>query len=386
MLKFSGKNLMAKNLMAKKLLLFSNLDQHFYAHLLPIALAAKDAGYNVSLLTNITNYAAKIKQSGIEVIPLIMSRDSVNPFLELFTLFKIIQIIRKENPDILHNFTIKPIMYGSIACLFVQNKKMKIFNNFLGMGFIFINQTIIYSIVRKVICTSLSLISRVKKLPYIVQHFDDKKLLIDCKVTQGHNISVQCSVGVNTQDFPLLPEPKGKIIFALIARMLVDKGVYEFVAAAEILRKKGLDAEFWLVGSPDEGNKASVSSHTLDEFNKQGYVKYLGFQDVATIWEKAHVAVLPSYREGISRSLLEAGAYGRAIITADAPGGSTLITNYVNGLLVPLKAVKPLADAMELLITDDALRNKLRHQIRQDVINNYDANFIAKKMISFYQN
>jgi glycosyltransferase involved in cell wall biosynthesis len=310
-----------------------------------------------------------------------MDRKGINPLSELLTLIRLIRLIRSECPDILHNFTIKPIIYGTIASWFCISRP-KVINNFIGMGFVFISKNPLYVFIRSIICFLLSIDSKFGKTKTIVQNSDDKKLLEEYGIS---NIFTQCSVGVNMNEFALLPEPKGdKIIFALVSRMLIDKGIYEFVKAAQILHKKGLNAEFWLVGFPDEGNKSSLTMEEIHSFEATECVKYLGFQNVENIWRKAHVAVLPSYREGMSRSLLEAGAYGRAIITTDAPGGRDLVTHNVNGLLVQLKSVEGLEDAMEFLVLNPEIRKNFAHNIRQEIASKYDSDFITNKMVHFY--
>ncbi len=369
---------------SKKLLIFNNADWQFYAHLLPIALAAKQSGYEVILLTSITDRREKIENAGIRVIPIVMNRKSINPFSELVTLVKITNIIRKEQPDILHNFTIKSIVYGSIASFFCK-KSLRIVNNFLGMGFVFISTKLIYILVKKAISAILAIHAKFKQAVVIVQNSDDKHLIIDLGIAKEYSTHVQCSVGVDTQNFQLLKEPEGPVVFALVARMLIDKGVREFIAAAKILKAKNLEAEFWLVGTPDDGNKSSLSLPKLEALNKEGIIKYLGFQDVCKIWKMAHVAVLPSYREGLSRSLLEAGAYGRAIITTNAPGGRELVKDKINGLLVNVQDSKSLAKAMELLVADPQMRKTLGQKIREDILEKYDSKIIAAKMLTFYR-
>ena len=367
----------------KKIILFSNDDAHFYNHLLPIALEAKQRGYTIRVLTNVINHQQKIEENGLSVIPVEIKRGNLNPFIELILLLKVIRIISQEKPDILHNFTIKPIIYGTIAGFFC--KTSKIINNFLGMGYLFINNSFVPKTIRIFLAKILSFIGKYKNIIFIVQNEDDRKLLVDLNIAKEDKVINQCSVGIDSEQSDLLPEKKGAIIFALVARMLVDKGINEFIDAAKLLHKKGIEAEFWLVGSPDKSNAASVDEEILEEYHKQGFIKYLGYQnDIRKIWQDAHVAVLPSYREGLSRSLLEAGGYGRAIITTDAPGGRELIKDKINGLLVPLKDSRELATAMEKLVNDVELRKSLATTIRSDVLKNYDSKLIAQKIVSFY--
>ncbi|MFU7502632.1 MAG: glycosyltransferase [Candidatus Tisiphia sp.] len=148
-----------------------------------------------------------------------------------------------------------------------------------------------------------------------------------------------------------------------------------------------MNAEFWLVGEADKDNKQSIAQSILEDYQNLGYIKYLGYQkNIEKIWKKAHIAALPSYREGLSRSLLEAGAYGRAIITTDAPGGRELIQDQINGLLVKPQNTEDLARAMELLITMPLLRKHLGKKIRQDILEKYDCQLISEKMTNFYIN
>ena len=367
----------------KKIIIFTNTDWHFYDHLLPIALEAKNSGYEVKILTNISKYKDKIEQHNLPVIPIRIRRNSINPFSDAILLAKLIIVLNKEKPDILHNFTIKPIIYGSIGSLLCRVPK--IINNFLGMGLIFINDSFFIKLVRTIIVKIISIISRYKNILFIVQNNDDLILLKNLNIAPKNSIIKQCSVGIDTRKFPLLPQPSGKIIFALVARMIVDKGIYEFIFAAKILKQKNIDAEFWLVGEPDKDNKQSIELSILENYHTQGYIKYLGYQEnIEEIWRKAHVAVLPSYREGLSRSLLEAGSYGKPIITTDAPGGRELIQNKKNGLLVQVKNTEDLAYAMELLTKDHILRKKFGNNIRKDILAKYDAQVIAQKIVKFY--
>ncbi len=369
----------------KKIIIFTNTDWHFYAHLLPIALTAKMKGYEVKVLTNISEFKDKIEQHDLPVIPISIKRGSINPFTDLLLLIKLIRILNKEKPDILHNFTIKPIFYGSISAFLCSIPQ--IINTFVGMGLLFISNNFLLRWVRNIIVRILSLIGYYKSMLFVVQNDDDLALLVKLGIAPKNLVIKQCSVGIETKQFPLLPEPLGnKIVVAVVARMLIDKGIYEFIYAAKILKQKGIDAEFWLVGEPDQGNKQSIAQSILEDCQNLGYIKYLGYQkNIEEIWKKAHIAVLPSYREGLSRSLLEAGAYGRAIITTDAPGGRELIQDKINGLLVKPQNTEDLAIAMELLITMPSLRKDLGKKIRQDILEKYDCQLISEKMVNFYE-
>ncbi|WP_341764452.1 glycosyltransferase family 4 protein [Candidatus Tisiphia endosymbiont of Beris chalybata] len=368
----------------KKIIILTNSDWHFYAHLLPIALKAKTEGYEVKLLTQVSKFQEQIEELAIKVLPITIKPNSINPFTDLLLLWKIIRILNQEKPDILHNFTIKPILYGSISSLWC--KIPKTINNFVGMGTIFVSDNLIIKLLRLIIVKLIALIANYKQMLFIVQNNDDHALLVKSCNLRPSTIITQCSVGLDTSKFPALLEPVGeKIIFALVARMIIEKGIYEFIKAAKILRQKGLNAEFWLVGPLDKNNKRSINYRILEQYQTEGYIRYIGYQqNIEEIWKKSHVAVLPSYREGLSRSLLEAGAYGRAIITTDAPGGRALVQDRINGLLVAPQSAEELAKAMELLINEPTLRKSLGAKIRHDILTTYDSSLIATKMVKYY--
>ncbi|ETO11055.1 alpha-D-QuiNAc alpha-1,3-galactosyltransferase [Reticulomyxa filosa] len=236
--------------MSKKVILFVAEDGHFYEHLLPIARSAKEKGYIVEVLTKEGGYKTKVEEQGFKVLTIDISRFCLNPFKELKLIFNLIGIYRREKPNIVQHFGIKPIIYGSIALLF--SKTERVVNTFLGMGFIFLSEKIWVKVIRFFICNILKLVSINKKYIYITQNKDDAELLRNLRIASKDRIVNQCSVGIEPDNFKFLHELPGKIIFALVGRMIVDKGVGEFVTAANLLNKNGLFAEFWLVGAPDE--------------------------------------------------------------------------------------------------------------------------------------
>ncbi|MGI4776205.1 MAG: glycosyltransferase, partial [Janthinobacterium lividum] len=158
-----------------------------------------------------------------------------------------------------------------------------------------------------------------------------------------------------------------------------------FIEAAQLLESKKVPAEFWLVGEPDQDSKISIPLSTLNYHHDRGHIKYFGYQNnIKKIWQQSHVAVLPSYREGLSRTLLEAGAFGRALITTDAPGGREIVEHEKTGLLVKVRDAQSLACAMELLVNDSSLRKKLGANARNHILSKYDSKIIAKKMVELY--
>jgi glycosyltransferase involved in cell wall biosynthesis len=365
-----------------KILFITNSDEHFFNHLLPIAIGAVKNNYKVVLCAPFDKHEQLIAKHKIKTINYYLIRDGINPLTEIRSFIAISKAIYTEKPDIIHNFTIKPIFYGTIASTF-STKKTLIINNFLGLGYAFTQNSPTYNLIRFCLLKAINLVSKIRKIKVIVQNSDDKNLLSKYLFSTVE-LYEQCSVGVDTKELMPLPEPKGKIVFALVARMLRDKGVVEFIQAANLCHKHGIEADFWLVGEPDPNNRATLTIDEIEELITDNSVKYCGFQDVKKVWIRAHVAVLPSYREGMSRSLLEAGAYGRSIIAANAPGANDLIAHNKNGLLVKMKDCIDLYEAICYLVKNPEKRHFLATNIRKTVESNFDSKYIVEKMIRFY--
>ncbi len=370
--------------MTKTVMIITNEETHFYAHLLPIALAALAEGYQVSVVTAFSHHREKIETLGIKTISLPLNRKSLNPLQDALYVYRLSQIVKTHRPDILHLFTPKPILYGSLVGAVLRTPI--VINTYVGMGTLYTNDRPLFKILRGLINTLFRKLSSHKKMLFMTQNADDTHLLRALKVAPPNRIFTQCSVGVDLDCYKQSPLPQGPLVFALISRMLQDKGVYEFVEAAKRLKQRGYGAEFWLVGSPDPGNRTSIPEEVLKQWDAEGHVKYLGYhKDMPALLQQIHVSVLPSYREGLSRSLLEAAACGRAIVTTDAPGGRDLITHEVNGLLVPPKDATALEQAMERLIENPHEVTTFADAIHAHVISTYEMGAIGRKMIAYYR-
>lgn len=367
-----------KNKESQTFMIFTNVENHFYHHLLPIAKEAQWRGYKVQVLTNFEKLESKIKSLGFDTFNIKFSRKSLNPVKAIKDVYQLYQLLRVAKPDILMAFTIKPIFFSSIATIFLR--KIRLFNNFVGLGLLFTDNNPKYRILRLGVSIILKLASLGRKITYITQNKDDRLELINSNISSENNTYAQCSVGVDLTHFKSAPLPKSKTIcFALISRMLIDKGVLEFIEAARIVQSKGYKARFLLVGAPDEDNPKSLSAEFLNNLNKEGIIEYLGqTDDIRKIWDIAHVAVLPSYREGQSRVLLEAGAIGRAIITTDAPGGRDLINHNETGLLVKPKNVDELVASLLKIINSPANLKKFSQAIKSEITLNFEEKTIAK--------
>ncbi len=372
-------------MMKKKLLFFVTEDWYFCSHRMALAVAAKQSGdYDVTVVTRVNQHADKILEQGFKLIPLDIDRGGVNPFQEFKTLVSLWRIYRQVQPDIVHHIALKPVLYGGLITLF--NRKIKVVNLVAGLGAIFSSQKTKARLLRPWVKQLLRVLFNRPHTKVIVQNSDDRQLLINQLKLAADKVALIQGSGVDVKQFCVKPEPCGIVSVALVSRLLWDKGIAEFVDAVKILKQKGLEFNALLVGSPDNENMASVSQSQLDDWQAEGVIQCLGYvSDIAKFWQENHLAVLPSYREGLPRSLLEAAASGRAIITTDTAGCNAVVEDGVNGILVPVKDTQALADAIETLIVSPELRTKMGLEGRKRVEEYFSDEIVITQTLDVYR-
>lgn len=371
----------------KKLFIVVNVDWFFLSHRLPIALEAKKRGYDVTILAiEEEGKGPEIRGHGLNFIPLPSTRGGKNVFDELKLIRFLYKIYKKEKPDIIHHVAIKPVLYGSLAAKYAGIKK--IVNAVSGFGSTFINPNIFsptYQIVKNLYRFSFSN----KYLNVIAQNEDDIAQLLKLGSLKDSQVHLIKGSGVDLKAFELTPETSDYPVKSiLLSRMLWDKGVGEFVAAAEQLKKKyGDQAEFILAGKVDPENVSCITKEQLEQWNEEGNVNWIGFQkDVIGLYRNSHIAVLPSYREGLPKSLIEALAIGRPVVTTDAPGCRVVVNEGVNGYLVKLQDADSLAEAMDKLIADKALRQRMGIAGRKMAEEEFSIDMVLDKTFEIYEN
>lgn len=366
------------------LLFFVTEDWYFVSHRIELAKEAIKQGYEVSLITRINNHKEIIEAVGINIIPIDIDRSELNIFNDLKLIFNLIKIYRDIRPDIIHHVAVKPVIYGSFAAVLIRHKN--VVNALGGLGFVFSSNNLKAKILRPFIRNAFKFLLGRKCSKLIVQNKDDLQFFSEKFSLKYSNIIMIKGAGVDNTFFRVLPEPEGKIVVTLLARMLVDKGVYEFVSAAKICKEKGLDITFNLIGDPDPLNPASISENVLNAWTNDGYVNWKGFEnDISSVWAKSHISVLPSYREGLPKSLLESAACGRAIVTTDVPGCREVVTNGINGLLVPAKDPLALAESIETLALDSELRKRMALNGRRLIDKELSSYKIHKQTLRLYK-
>ncbi|HIC40000.1 MAG TPA: glycosyltransferase family 1 protein [Piscirickettsiaceae bacterium] len=369
-----------------KLIIVVNELRFFLSHRLPIALAARDAGYEVHIASRsgTIDEVEQLNQELLQFHPISFHRSSMGLWQELETLRELRRLYKEIQPDIVHHVTIKPVLYGTLVARWVGG--IQILNAISGLGYFFIAQGWKSSIRKTLLLWVYRAILHSKKVWILFQNPDDQALFAQYKIIYPEHAFKIKGSGVDLQQFACSSIPKGRIKIILVARMLWDKGVGEFVESATALTQQRLDADFLLVGSVDPGNPESISVEQLEEWNRSGVVKWLGERaDIAQLLAESHIAVLPSYREGLPKSLIEAAAVGRPIVTTDVPGCREVVKDGENGFLVPAKDAKKLAVVIQKLINNPKLLTSMGKKSRLMAEQEFSIQQIVEQTLKLYE-
>ena len=367
----------------RKLLFVVNVDWIFISHRLPIALEAKNAGYKVLVAAKDSGRADEIRKLGIEFIHIPISRSGTNPFVELQVLFCFFKLYRKIKPDIIHHITMKPIIYGSLVARLLRIKTV---NAISGLGYVFTEGR--DGFVQKLMIYCMRFGFSKKENHLIFQNLDDKNELERKKILNKNlAYSLIKGVGVDLAAYATVTISKrDPITIVMPARMLWDKGVHEFVEAAKILEAKYKGKVlFQLCGRADLENKMGVPVSFLKEIQIEDYLMWIGFhEDMIPVYKEADLVVLPSYREGLPKTLIEACASGLPIVTTNAIGCKDCVEDGKNGLKVPVKSIDVLAEAIEKLILSPELRESMGEYSRNKAIQEFDQKDVIAKHLEIY--
>ena len=367
---------------APRLLFVVTEDWYFWSHRRHLAQASVEAGWQVAVATRVTDHEQAITALGIEVIHMPWDRGGLNPLSELKSALTLWRAIARWRPDVLHYVALKPVLAGLL-----QPRSLPTVNAITGLGYVFTEGGKRPGWLKYAVERALGMALRRSKAHTVVQNDDDAALAERLHQGRRDNIHVIPGAGIDLTQYPDLPAPTAHAVrFALVARMLWDKGVGEFVDAIAMLRREGLDVVAELVGAPDPENRASISEAQLKAWQADGLVEWHGWaQDVSAVWARSHVAVLPSYREGLPKALIEAAACGRPLISTDVPGCRSVVQHEINGLLVPRATVNELAAAMRRLATEPALRRQFGKAARALADERYAIRNIAASFHNVYE-
>ena len=371
------------NVVPRHLVYVITEDWFFASHFLDRARAAVGKGYKVSVITRCRETAREFRQYGLAPINIEFSRRGLNPITELITIFRLRTILKRIKPDIVHNVALKPVVLGSLAAQFAGVRN--IVNAPVGMGYVFTSEEnkarILRPIVKALIRYSLGRQAR----RVIIENNDDFNNLVAGGFAKNDSIALIKGAGVDTEKFDYKPEPDGQVRVIMVSRLLRDKGVQEFTDAAKLVNARESTVQFVLVGDVDDGNPTSLTAEQLTEIRKSRDVTWLGARtDISELLASSHVACLPSYREGLPKSLIEAASAGRPIVTTDVPGCREVVTHMVNGLLVQPRDVTALASAIEKLVNDPILRQSMGKENRHKAESEYANEIIIAQTHGVY--
>jgi glycosyltransferase involved in cell wall biosynthesis len=367
----------------KKILFIVNVDWFFISHRLPIALAAIKEGYEVHVACGITDKKILLESHGLIVHSLILSRSSVWIFSEFKILKQLFAIIKLVQPDITHSITIKPVLYGNIVSRLLR-VPVRI-ASITGLGYVFIASGVRSKLFRVVIALLYRLALSGAKI-VIFQNNSDRDVLKKFSAIKPEQELFIRGSGVDLSLYPVLPEQEGRPVVMLAARLLIDKGVNEFVGAAEIIKAQADNVRMVLVGDIDRENPKSISMQKINSWVDANIIEYWGYStDIAITISKSNIIVLPSYREGLPKILIEAAACGRAVVTTDVPGCREAIEPNETGLLVDVRSASSLAKGILSLIDDRDLRYKFARNARKLAERAFDINDVILTHLTIYK-
>ncbi len=313
-----------------------------------------------------------------------LSRKGVHPFQEFLTILAFYRYYRRDQPELVHHFTIKPVIYGTLAARWAGVPR--IVNTITGMGYVFTAKSSQAKVLGWLIRHLYRLCFASPKVKVIFQNQDDFDFFIQNGILQRNQAFLVEGSGVDIQKFTPPTDLQTRVPRILLAaRLLVEKGIFEFMEAVQILKAKGLQFEALVAGNSDPGNPGSVSEEQIQAWRQSDLATFLGFQqDMVSLLNSVDIACLPSYREGVPMSLLEAMAAGKPIVTTDAPGCRVTVQNERNGYLVPPRDGTLLARALEKLILDPQLRQKMGQESRQMAVGCFSQEKILSEILKIY--
>ena len=370
--------------MKRRLMFVITEDWYFWVHWIGLAEAARDAGYEVTVVTTVREHGERIRALGLDLVHVDFARGRLSPRANLRTVLALRGIYRRLEPHLVHHIAIQPIVLGSVAA--AQVRGLAVVNALMGLGAGLTSGHIKARLMRPMLRPALAWAMRRPRSRTVVQNAENAKFVESLGVRR-ERISLVQGVGVDVRTFRPRPAPAGPIRVAMVSRLLWDKGVREFIRAAALVREARGDIVFTLVGAPDEGNPTSVPREQLRSWAADGLVEWWGYrEDVADVLAGSHIAVLPTYYgEGVPTTLLEAASCGRPIVATDVPGCRTAVRHGVNGLLIPARDARALADAVTALADDPARRDAMGAEGRRRAETEFASDRIHAETLLVYE-
>lgn len=367
-----------------KVLYFISVDWFFCSHFMGRAVAARNAGYDVVVLTHVDQHREMIEAAGFKLIPLLMDRRSMNPYTTWLTFLQVLRAYREERPSLVHQIAIKPVLLGGIAARLCGIRR--VVNAIVGGGYAMTSDSFRMRVFRPILKLALRLLLNPVGSKVVFENTDDFDEFVHTKqVAHAAAVLIKGS-GVDPAAYETDGHKEDPPIVLLGARLLWDKGIGEFVEAAKVLRARGINARFVVAGDTDPGNRACIDYQTLDHWRRVGMVELWGFcKNMPEVLSRTTVACLPSYREGLPRFLLEAMAAGLPCVTTNVPGCREAVKDGDNGLLVAARDSASLADALERILVDPSLRATMGRRGRDRIADEFSSELIEHQTLRLYQ-
>ena len=367
---------------APRLLYLVSEDWYFLSHRLPMARAAQAAGFDVHVATHVDKCGATIEAEGFTLHPLNWRRGSTNPLEFIDAVRTVRRTYRAVAPDLVHQVAFWPSVVGALAAAGLGLPRL---SALAGMGFAFTSNAPKARLLRLLLLPLLRHLLSGPHATVLVQNPDDHRAMAALGIAP-ERIALIPGSGVDTERLVSLPDPEVPITMAYVGRLLDDKGLRALIAAQALLTSRGEDVRLLIAGEPDPANPASIPAAEIEAWGQEPGVELLGHvADIASVWVRAHIAVLPSRREGLPLSLLEAAACGRPLVATDVPGCREIARAGLNALTVPIDDAAALADAIQRLAHDDALRAKFAAAGRTLVEREFSASRVGLEIVDLYR-
>ncbi|MGD0023116.1 MAG: glycosyltransferase family 4 protein [Xanthobacteraceae bacterium] len=367
---------------ARRVLYVVSEDWYFLSHRLPMARAARDAGFEVHVATRVSDGAAAIEAEQFLLHAIPFARGRLSPLALLRTILALRRVHRAVAPAVTHHVSLQSSVLGMIATL---GRPVACVNALTGLGYSFTSNSAKARFVSYLIGSALRLLFDRDGIISLVQNGDDCAGLIALGIPKSRIAIIQGS-GVDVKRLTPLPEPPGPPTIAFVGRLLDDKGIRTLVAAHRLTRARGLEVRLLIAGKPDAANPASVTEQEAASWNQLPGVTWLGqVRDISGLWARTHIAVLPSRREGLPLSLLEAAACGRAMVATDVPGCREIVIADKTGFLVPVDDATALADAIVRLLREPELRAQFALAARRLVLERFSADIVGRQTVALYR-
>ncbi len=359
-------------------------DWSFLSHRLAVARGARRAGYEVIVAARVREHGDLIRGEGFRLVPTSLQRGGRNPLRDAAAVFELTRLYSREKPDIVHHVALKPVLYGSLAAAIAGVPA--VVNALTGLGYVFLSDDLAARALRVGVAALLRFLLNRQGSRLLLQNADDARLLVDEGIAKPETVAIIRGSGVDTARFRPGAEAAGAPVAVLASRMLWDKGIGELADAARLLKQRQVPVRILLLGDPDPENPASIPASQLAAWRAEGILEWRPHdRDMAGALRACHIAVLPSYREGLPKSLLEAAAMGLPIVASDAPGCREIARDGENAILVPVRDSAKLAEAIERFARDPGLRRRLGRRGRELVESDFTEAAVVAQTLELYR-